>query len=95
MRIRAIRAVTFSLIAQSRRRLVAETAPARLPFGAARQFSAGGGRKCADEAPVRTPATDEELAFSLAFALRHGGTRVFRGAEDFMAKLTAAPLLNT
>jgi len=40
-----------------------------------------------------TPATDDELAFSLAFALCHDGKRAFRHAEQFMAKITAAHLI--
>ena len=46
-----------------------------------------------DETEHLTPATDDELAVSLAFALCHDGKRAFRHAEQFISKITAAHLI--
>ena len=45
-----------------------------------------------DPAPLR-PATPDEIAQSLAFALRYNGRRRVHDADDIMARITAERLV--
>ena len=46
-----------------------------------------------EDAPGLRPATESEILFDLAFALRHDGRRAFRTADGMMAAITADHLL--
>lgn len=66
------------------------------PFGALLVLDAfsflGYGPAMTDDVPLR-PATHDEIADALGFALRFDGRKRFRGGDDLMAKITAQHLV--